>query len=178
MAAAYTQRAQATGQNWLNWVAGLITVGGLACMTSVILITFQSQTRIFLAMARDGLLPRGLFCFIHPTFRTPVVAIAIHVIFAAILAVAGSFAQLALLSTVARLTTYLAGCASLPFLGKRTARTMVLAVLGTLVALIFVITLHPVNLVAAGIALVVGAAIYFVAGGMAEGHGEVSGAVG
>ena len=44
----------------------LISVGGLAGMTSVLLITFLSQARIFLAMARDGLLPPGIFAAIHP----------------------------------------------------------------------------------------------------------------
>ena len=40
-------------------------------MTSVLLITFLSQARIFLAMARDGLLPHGIFGAVHAKFRTP-----------------------------------------------------------------------------------------------------------
>ena len=40
-------------------------------MTSVLLITFLSQARVFLAMARDRLLPPGIFGAIHPKFRTP-----------------------------------------------------------------------------------------------------------
>lgn len=40
-------------------------------MTSVILITLLSQARIFLAMARDGLLPHSIFGVVHPRFRTP-----------------------------------------------------------------------------------------------------------
>ena len=40
-------------------------------MTSVLLVTFLSQARIFLAMARDGLLPRNVFAVVHPRFRTP-----------------------------------------------------------------------------------------------------------
>ena len=40
-------------------------------MTSVLLITLLSQARIFLAMARDGLLPHKLFGTVHPRFRTP-----------------------------------------------------------------------------------------------------------
>jgi amino acid transporter len=51
--------------------AGLIAVGALAGMTSVILITLLSQARIFLAMARDGLLPPSIFGAVHPRFRTP-----------------------------------------------------------------------------------------------------------
>jgi APA family basic amino acid/polyamine antiporter len=55
----------------LRLSAGLIAIGALAGMTSVILITLLSQARIFLAMARDGLLPRHIFGAVHPRFRTP-----------------------------------------------------------------------------------------------------------
>jgi APA family basic amino acid/polyamine antiporter len=55
----------------LRFSAGLIAIGALAGMTSVILITLLSQARIFLAMARDGLLPRNVFGAVHPRFRTP-----------------------------------------------------------------------------------------------------------
>jgi APA family basic amino acid/polyamine antiporter len=54
----------------LRLSAGLIATGALAGMTSVILITMLSQARIFLAMARDGLLP-PFFGAVHPRFRTP-----------------------------------------------------------------------------------------------------------
>ncbi len=49
----------------------LISIGALAGMTSVLLITLLSQARIFLAMARDGLLPHKLFGTVHPRFHTP-----------------------------------------------------------------------------------------------------------
>ena len=39
-------------------------------MTSVLLVLFLSQARVFMAMARDGLLPR-VFSTVHPRFRTP-----------------------------------------------------------------------------------------------------------
>jgi amino acid transporter len=55
----------------LRLSAGLIAIGALAGMTSVILITLLSQARIFLAIARDGLLPRNVFGAVHPRFRTP-----------------------------------------------------------------------------------------------------------
>jgi amino acid transporter len=55
----------------LSASAVLIATGAMAGMTSVILITLLSQARIFLAMARDGLLPPSVFGAIHPRFRTP-----------------------------------------------------------------------------------------------------------
>ncbi len=72
VASAFRQRGEAEGGSaLLRASAGLIAAGGLAGMTSVLLITFLSQARIFLAMARDGLLPHGVFGKVHEKFRTP-----------------------------------------------------------------------------------------------------------
>ena len=55
----------------LTFAGGLITLGILAGMTSSLLVGNLSQPRILLAMARDGLLPPGIFAAIHPRFKTP-----------------------------------------------------------------------------------------------------------
>jgi basic amino acid/polyamine antiporter, APA family len=55
----------------LTFAGGLITLGILAGMTSSLLVGNLSQPRILLAMARDGLLPQGLFAAVHPRFKTP-----------------------------------------------------------------------------------------------------------
>jgi APA family basic amino acid/polyamine antiporter len=71
VAAAFRRRADAESSLLLNASAGLIAAGALAGMTSVLLVTFLSQARVFLAMSRDGLLPPSIFAAIHEKFRTP-----------------------------------------------------------------------------------------------------------
>jgi APA family basic amino acid/polyamine antiporter len=55
----------------LNWAVFLITIAATAGLTSVMLVMMLGQTRIFLGMAKDGLLPRGMFASLHPKFKTP-----------------------------------------------------------------------------------------------------------
>lgn len=63
--------ANAFKQHNLGWAELLITIGALTGITSVLLVMMLSQPRIFLAMARDGLLPSSFFAAIHPRFQTP-----------------------------------------------------------------------------------------------------------
>jgi APA family basic amino acid/polyamine antiporter len=55
----------------MPWATTLITIAAVAGLISVMLVMMLGQTRIFLGMAKDGLLPRNLFARIHPKFKTP-----------------------------------------------------------------------------------------------------------
>ena len=63
--------ADAFGQAHLPWAQFLIAAAGVAGITSVLLVMMLSAPRVFLAMARDGLLPSRFFGDVHPKFRTP-----------------------------------------------------------------------------------------------------------
>ncbi|GAB3987513.1 amino acid permease [Spirosoma daeguense] len=63
--------AQAFADAGLTWAVYLITIAAIAGLTSVMLVMMLGQTRVFLGMAKDGLLPKSLFASIHPTFKTP-----------------------------------------------------------------------------------------------------------
>ena len=54
----------------INWYAGLISVGALCALTTVLLIYQLGTTRILFAMSRDGFLPKSLNK-IHEKFKTP-----------------------------------------------------------------------------------------------------------
>ena len=63
--------AYALSRIGITWGAALVSVGAICGITSVILVLLYGQTRIFFAMARDGLLP-CTFGTVHPVLRTPV----------------------------------------------------------------------------------------------------------
>ncbi|ORX67978.1 amino acid transporter [Linderina pennispora] len=55
-----------------RWLRILIDIGAIAGLSSVMLVSFLAQPRIFFIMSRDGLLPR-IFGRLHPKFKTPYV---------------------------------------------------------------------------------------------------------
>lgn len=57
----------------LSWLSGLIKLGAIAGITSVMLVMMLGQPRIFFAMSKDGLLPAAL-SKVHPVHQTPHVA--------------------------------------------------------------------------------------------------------
>ena len=54
----------------MNWAAGLISVGSLAGLTSVLLVLEMAATRILYAMSRDHFISQR-FQKLHPKFKTP-----------------------------------------------------------------------------------------------------------
>jgi len=63
--------SRAFQQKGIGWAEGIIATAGVAGITSVLLVMMLSGPRVFLAMARDGLVPRSVFGVVHPKFRTP-----------------------------------------------------------------------------------------------------------
>ena len=78
--------------------------------------------RMLFAFARDGLLfrPLGL---VHPRTRTPYVAIAVYAAVALVLALTGTFTELAVLAAMGTAALYAAGCAAAWVLARRGVAT-------------------------------------------------------
>jgi basic amino acid/polyamine antiporter, APA family len=69
----------------LPWAASLTAFGALVAITSVLLVILYGQTRIFFAMARDGLVPES-WADVNPRTGTPVKLTIGFGIFAAVVA--------------------------------------------------------------------------------------------
>ena len=144
----------------------IITVGSLLSMAGTNSGTVLEGSRMLYALSLDRRMKP--VDYVHPKFRTPTVAIVIHTLVALGLALGGTFAKLALLSAVARLTTYLFTCLAVPRLRKLNEgfRTpgLLIPILGTLISLGSFLCLNRFQFLSAAIALVVGALIYLAVG--------------
>lgn len=67
------------------WLAPFVNIAAIVGLSSVVLVLLLAQSRVFYAMAKDGMIP-PVFSKIHPRFRTPFKGNIATGIFAALLA--------------------------------------------------------------------------------------------
>lgn len=163
VAAAFTEKG-------LRFVPALIAVGGLAGMTSVLLISFQAQTRIFLAMSRDGLLPKSIFATIHPQFRTPHISTIVVGVGITVVAAFTPIERLEKMVNIGTLLAFTTVCAAVLLLRIRrpdfqrpfrTPLVYVVGVLGILANLTLMLFLDPTTWLAFTIWIGLGLVVYF-----------------
>jgi amino acid transporter len=170
VAAAFHHKAEAAETPVLKAAALLIATGALAGLTSVLLITFLSQARIFLAMARDGLLPPRVFGAIHERFRTPHISTMLTGGVIAVVAAFTPIEDLEGMVNIGTLMAFIIVCAAVwilrvkephahrPF---RCPALYIVAPLGILVNFIMMLFLPPVTWLRLFVWLAIGLFIYF-----------------
>jgi amino acid transporter len=153
-----------------TWAGVMMTMGAAISIEGNVGNTMLAGPRYLYALAVDGFGPRVLGR-VHPRYRTPAWAIVTQGVLALGLALSGTFVQLALLSIIARLATYMGTAAAVPFLRRkfpRTEDTIVLPggpaipIAALFLCLVFLSSASLRNLLFGGAALVVGLAIYFL----------------
>ncbi len=100
--------------NWLRWI---VEVGALIGLSSVVLVMIIGQPRIFMIMAKDGLLP-PVFTRIHPEYRTPHINTVITGIGIAVLAAVFPLDVLGELTSMGTLIAFAAVCAGVLILRR------------------------------------------------------------
>ncbi len=142
----------------------LISIGAIISILGTNLGTVLESSRMVYALGLERS-PYRWVAWIHENARTPVFAIFLIVGVAIPVAIIGSFTALAILSAVARLTTYLFTAAAVPKLrtineGFQAPGGLLIPILGVIISLGLFFTLNTQHLIAAGVGLAVGAVLW------------------
>lgn len=157
-------------QAGLPWARVLISTGALTGIVSVVLVSILTQTRILLAMARDGLIPGGLFGALHERFRTPWKATLFAGIFVAVTSSLLPIGVLIGLVSIGILLVYLIVCVGVMVMrriqpeAERTFRVPfmpVVPLLGVASCLLLMLSLPFEHWLRLSVWLLLGLAIYF-----------------
>jgi APA family basic amino acid/polyamine antiporter len=95
--------------------AGLIALAAVIAMPTVIMVFMYGQTRVFFAMARDGLLPRGL-AKVHSRLGTPVAVTLFTGLIAAVLGGALPLSRIVSVANAGTLAAFIATALSMMIL--------------------------------------------------------------
>lgn len=107
--------AYAFNYNDVAWAAGIISMGAIAGITSVLLVSLLAQPRVLFVMARDGLIPKKI-AKVHPRFGTPYIATIITGTCVAIMAGLLPIGESVKLVNIGTLFAFVLVCLAIPFL--------------------------------------------------------------
>jgi APA family basic amino acid/polyamine antiporter len=167
--------ARAANTPWaplMNSLSILLTVGAIAALSSVMVVMMLAQPRIFLAMSKDGLLPKWAGA-VHPKYKTPHLSTLVTgfvVALAAGLTPIGTLGQLVSIGTLMAFVIVSIGVIVLrrtrPDLPRPFRMPMVplLPILSALVALVLMLGLPRATWERLILWMAIGIVIYFVYG--------------
>jgi APA family basic amino acid/polyamine antiporter len=154
-----------------NTFTFFIKLGALAGLTSVILVMMLGQTRVFYAMAKDGLLP--WFDHTHERYKTPHKATVITGVFVAIVGGCMPMRLVGELVSIGTLLAFTLVCLGVPILRLRNPDQprpfkvrgpWAVGILGALACLYVMIGLPPDTWLRLIIWLIIGFIVYFTYG--------------
>ena len=157
-------------QNGIGWAEVLIAIAGVAGITSVLLVMMLSGPRVFLAMARDGLVSKSFFADVHPKFRTPWKSTILIGIFVIVLAGFLPLDALLDLTNIGTLFAFTIVCTAVLIMRKKYPKAdrpfrcpwvPFVPVMGILCCLMLMFSLPAANWLRLFVWLAIGLVIYF-----------------
>ncbi|MBD8520400.1 APC family permease [Lysinibacillus fusiformis] len=155
-----------------DWIAGIISLGAVVGMMTVILVMSYGGTRLLYALGRDGLLPKSM-AELSPKFKTPVKntwMFAILVAFCAGFVPLSKLAELVNMGTLVAFTivsigvVYLRKNKNIPSGGFKVPFFPVLPILSFLLCLFLISQLSVLTWIACSIWFIIGLIVYLVYG--------------
>jgi APA family basic amino acid/polyamine antiporter len=157
----------------------LVAAGAMTGITSVLLVMMLSQPRVMLALARDGLVPKGFFGDIHPSFRTPWKSTILTGVFVAAMAGFIPLSILAEMTSIGTLFAFVIVCSAVLVMRRtnpaanrpfRAPLYPIVPILGILTCLLLMFSLPAENWYRLVIWMAIGLVIYFT---YSQSHSEL-----
>jgi APA family basic amino acid/polyamine antiporter len=154
------------------WAQSIICAGALAGLTSVLLVFQLGQPRIFMAMARDGLL-WPYFAKIHPRFRTPYITTIWTGVVVGGVAMFTDIGSLSDLTNIGTLFAFILVCIGVIILRRKQAErprpfrvplVPLFPILGVLLCFVLMLSLPLETWIRFFVWLAIGLCIYFLYG--------------
>lgn len=154
------------------WAHLLVSVGALAGMTSVLLVFQLGQPRIFMAMARDGLLPK-FFGSLHKRYRTPYVPTILTGAFVGFASLFTDISWAAELTNIGTLAAFIIVCLGVLCLRRSAASdhrpfkcplVPLVPLLGVVFCFVLMLSLPLITWIRFVVWMALGALIYFMYG--------------
>ncbi|MGB6976012.1 MAG: amino acid permease [Gammaproteobacteria bacterium] len=161
--------AEALVRLGFHFAGAIVAIGAIAGLTTTTLVMYFGFTRIFLAMARDGLLPKAL-SHIHPKSQTPrrlIISVGVIMALVAGFTPINGVAQLVNIGTLAAFVVVCAGVVVMRYTQPDLPRTFrtpgspIIPTLGAVLCIYLMSGLSRITWISFLIWLVAGLVIYF-----------------
>lgn len=153
----------------VRWGSYLVKIGAIGGLSSTMIVMLLGQTRVFFTMAHDGLLGKWA-CKVHPKMRTPYISTMLIGVIVALLAATLPISKLDELTSIGTLFAFTVVSAGVWILRKqqpnlhrpfRTPWVPFVPIMGMVVSLLMMVSLHGLTWEVFLIWLVVGLGVYF-----------------
>ena len=157
-----------------------MTIAILAGFSSVILVMFMGQSRVFYSMSKDGLVP-AIFSEVHPKYQTPYKSNWLFLIFVGVFAAFVPGDIVGDMTSIGTLFAFILVCAGIIILRKthpeikrefKTPLVPLVPILGILVCGAMIYGLGWTNWIRLLIWMAIGLVIYFVYGKKNSKYGQ------
>jgi len=152
-----------------HWASNIITIAATVGLISVVMVMMMGQSRIFIGMAKDGLIPK-FFGELHPKTKTPYKGIILLGIIVATVSALTPISTLAHMTSFGTLFAFTMVCIAVWIMRKKQPNLdrpfkvpayKLIVILGVLTNIGLIITLDKLALLLSGFWLVLGLIVYF-----------------